>query len=251
MTDRNTLLSELRCIKNDLRLADEVLGGGGSYGKKEYRGSKGLLERPVADVDARLLDKVESSPMTELMADPELLAVRGREALYLLAWVMAKRGRIHLLGWFLRQAGILEAWGQTVELGRIVAMVACEEGKENSNLLAYDAKTGKELWKERIGKGDITATPLAAGGRAYFPFDNGQTVVVENKGGASGAIGTSEVARAEPDGNTWGVVFDTHGVNPALQPRIEIKPPSAGCSRWRSAALRCTGRHCAGVYMAW
>ena len=48
----------------------------------------------------------------------------------------------------------------------------------------------------------------------------GQTVVVENKGGASGAIGTSEVARAEPDGYTWGVVFDTHGVNPALQPRI-------------------------------
>lgn len=48
----------------------------------------------------------------------------------------------------------------------------------------------------------------------------GQTVVVENKGGASGAIGTAEVARAEPDGQTWGVVFDTHGVNPALQPRI-------------------------------
>ncbi len=48
----------------------------------------------------------------------------------------------------------------------------------------------------------------------------GQTVVVENKGGASGAIGTSEVARAEPDGMTWGVVFDTHGVNPSLQPRM-------------------------------
>jgi tripartite-type tricarboxylate transporter receptor subunit TctC len=48
----------------------------------------------------------------------------------------------------------------------------------------------------------------------------GQTVVVENKGGASGAIGTADVARAEPDGSTWGVVFDTHGVNPALQPKI-------------------------------
>ncbi|MCE2659233.1 MAG: tripartite tricarboxylate transporter substrate binding protein [Rubrivivax sp.] len=48
----------------------------------------------------------------------------------------------------------------------------------------------------------------------------GQTVVVENKGGASGAIGTGEVARAEADGSTWGVVFDTHGVNPALQPKI-------------------------------
>jgi tripartite-type tricarboxylate transporter receptor subunit TctC len=48
----------------------------------------------------------------------------------------------------------------------------------------------------------------------------GQTVVVENKGGASGAIGTGEVARAAPDGYTFGVVFDTHGVNPALQPGI-------------------------------
>lgn len=44
-----------------------------------------------------------------------------------------------------------------------------------------------------------------------------QTVVVENIGGASGAIGTAAVARAAPDGYTFGVVFDTHGVNPHLQ----------------------------------
>ncbi len=48
----------------------------------------------------------------------------------------------------------------------------------------------------------------------------GQTVVVENKGGASGAIGTGEVARAAADGYTFAVVFDTHGVNPSLQPGI-------------------------------
>jgi tripartite-type tricarboxylate transporter receptor subunit TctC len=47
-----------------------------------------------------------------------------------------------------------------------------------------------------------------------------QTVVVENIGGASGAIGTAAVARSDPDGYTFGVVFDTHGVNPALQPRM-------------------------------
>jgi tripartite-type tricarboxylate transporter receptor subunit TctC len=48
----------------------------------------------------------------------------------------------------------------------------------------------------------------------------GVSVIVDNKGGASGAIGTGEVARAAADGSVFGVVFDTHGVNPALQPKI-------------------------------
>jgi tripartite-type tricarboxylate transporter receptor subunit TctC len=44
----------------------------------------------------------------------------------------------------------------------------------------------------------------------------GQTVIVENKGGASGAIGTAQVAQAPADGYTFGMVFDTHAVNPSL-----------------------------------
>ena len=39
----------------------------------------------------------------------------------------------------------------------------------------------------------------------------GQTVVVENRGGASGAIGTASVLNAPADGYTFAVVFDTHG----------------------------------------
>ncbi len=50
----------------------------------------------------------------------------------------------------------------------------------------------------------------------------GQSVIVENVGGASGSIGTAAVARAVPDGSTFGVVFDTHGTNPGLIPNISF-----------------------------
>ncbi|MEO6015611.1 MAG: tripartite tricarboxylate transporter substrate-binding protein, partial [Polaromonas sp.] len=48
----------------------------------------------------------------------------------------------------------------------------------------------------------------------------GQTVIVDNKGGASGSIGAAAVAAAPADGYTFAVVFDTHGVNPALIPNL-------------------------------
>jgi tripartite-type tricarboxylate transporter receptor subunit TctC len=48
----------------------------------------------------------------------------------------------------------------------------------------------------------------------------GQSVIVDNKGGASGSIGTGQVAASPPDGYTFAVVFDTHAVNPALIPSL-------------------------------
>lgn len=47
-----------------------------------------------------------------------------------------------------------------------------------------------------------------------------QQVVVENRAGASGAIGTALAAKSPPDGYTWLFVFDTHAVNPSLQPGL-------------------------------
>jgi len=44
----------------------------------------------------------------------------------------------------------------------------------------------------------------------------GENVFIDNKGGASGAIGTADVARAAPDGYTLLMVFDTHAVNPYI-----------------------------------
>ena len=55
---------------------------------------------------------------------------------------------------------------------------------------------------------------------AQLTTQTGQQFIVENKGGASGSIGTQMVATSPPDGYTFGVVFDTHGVNPSLIPNI-------------------------------
>jgi tripartite-type tricarboxylate transporter receptor subunit TctC len=44
--------------------------------------------------------------------------------------------------------------------------------------------------------------------------------IVENKPGASGSIGTAQVAKSAPDGYTFVFVFDTHAVNPSLIPNL-------------------------------
>jgi tripartite-type tricarboxylate transporter receptor subunit TctC len=48
----------------------------------------------------------------------------------------------------------------------------------------------------------------------------GAPVVVDNRPGASGALGTAAAARAAPDGQTFLFVFDTHAVNPFLIPNL-------------------------------
>jgi tripartite-type tricarboxylate transporter receptor subunit TctC len=56
----------------------------------------------------------------------------------------------------------------------------------------------------------------------------GQTVVVENKGGAAGQIGADLVAKAKPDGYTllMGNV-GTQAINPALYPKLPYDPDKA------------------------
>lgn len=44
----------------------------------------------------------------------------------------------------------------------------------------------------------------------------GKQVVIENKGGASGAIGTADAARSAPDGYTWLLAYDTQATNESV-----------------------------------
>jgi tripartite-type tricarboxylate transporter receptor subunit TctC len=49
----------------------------------------------------------------------------------------------------------------------------------------------------------------------------GQTIVVDNRSGASGDIGSEVLAKAAPDGYSFGIATNsTHGTSPALNPRL-------------------------------
>ncbi len=52
----------------------------------------------------------------------------------------------------------------------------------------------------------------------------GQSVVIENRGGAGGTIGTAAVARAEPDGYTILINASAHSAAPAAYPKIAYDP---------------------------
>jgi tripartite-type tricarboxylate transporter receptor subunit TctC len=64
--------------------------------------------------------------------------------------------------------------------------------------------------------GRIVLDPL--GGRL------GQTIVVENRGGAGGTIGTALVAKAEPDGYSILLNASAHSAAPAAYPKIAYDP---------------------------
>src|SRR5258706_14202597 len=51
-----------------------------------------------------------------------------------------------------------------------------------------------------------------------------QQIIVENRTGASGVIGTDYVAKSAPDGYTFVFIFDTHAVHQALNPKLPFDP---------------------------
>ncbi|WP_419897746.1 tripartite tricarboxylate transporter substrate-binding protein [Roseomonas sp. USHLN139] len=48
----------------------------------------------------------------------------------------------------------------------------------------------------------------------------GVPIIVENRSGAAGSIGSDMVAKARPDGQTWLLTFDSHALMPVLVPNL-------------------------------
>jgi len=91
--------------------------------------------------------------------------------------------------------------------------------------------------------GSAQAWPAAKNIRAVVPFSAGssidilgrivldplsrllgQTIVIENRGGAGGSIGSAQVAKAEPDGYTLLINAAAHSAAPAAFPNITYDP---------------------------
>lgn len=76
--------------------------------------------------------------------------------------------------------------------------------------MAQDGKTIRLIVPFPAGGSTDKVARLVAPG---FGREIGEQVIVVNRPGASGTIGTAEVARAAPDGLTLGIVFDSQATN--------------------------------------
>ena len=99
-------------------------------------------------------------------------------------------------------------------LGALMSALVFFGLRGGADAQSYPARTVTIVVPSAAGGGiDITARWLAAELQSAL----GKSFVVENKGGASGIIGTQQVARAEPDGHT--LLFTISGflvTSPAL-----------------------------------
>ena len=86
-----------------------------------------------------------------------------------------------------------------------------------------------EAWAQYPNKAIRLIVPAAPGGgtditaRSFVPAlaDNlGQPMVIENRGGAGGVVGSDVVAKAAPDGYTLLMVYISHATNPTLVTKL-------------------------------
>jgi tripartite-type tricarboxylate transporter receptor subunit TctC len=96
-------------------------------------------------------------------------------------------------------------------------------------LIVLSLVTVAEAWAQYPTRPIRLIVPAAPGGgtditaRSFVPqlAENlGQPIVIENRGGAGGVIGTDVVAKAAPDGYTLLMVYVSHATNPTLVTKL-------------------------------
>jgi tripartite-type tricarboxylate transporter receptor subunit TctC len=113
--------------------------------------------------------------------------------------------------------------------------------------MLYAAAASKAVAAESYPSRPIRViVPFTAGGgtdivaRTIMPKVGdalGGTIVIENRGGAGGVVGTATVAGASPDGYTLGLVSAGHAVNPSLYKKL----PYDSIGGFQPISLLCSG----------
>jgi tripartite-type tricarboxylate transporter receptor subunit TctC len=108
--------------------------------------------------------------------------------------------------------------------GRLLA------GLVSAAVLMSAAEVGAQSYPDRPVR---IVVPFAPGGlndtvarliQPYLEKSLGQPVVIDNRPGASGVIGTDAVAKAAPDGHTLVMVASSHTVIPATHAKLPYNP---------------------------
>src|SRR3982751_1775760 len=95
--------------------------------------------------------------------------------------------------------------------------------------ITFSLLTADQAWAQYPARPIRLIVPAAPGGgtditaRSFVPAlaeNLGQSVVIENSGGAGGVIGTEVVAKAAPDGYTLLMVYVSHATNPTLVTKL-------------------------------
>lgn len=104
----------------------------------------------------------------------------------------------------MQASGLRRAW---LVIGFILALTPAARADD------YPSRTIKMIVP--TGAGGITDILARLVGKSLSE-QFGQPVIIDNRTGAGGTIGTRAVAQAEPDGYTLLMVFPSHAANPAL-----------------------------------
>ena len=114
-------------------------------------------------------------------------------------------------------------------------------------LTASLATTAGTTWAQTSAKLEHIVVPFAAGGvqdllaRAIsteLGVALGQTVIVENKPGAGGTVGTGFVAKAAPDSGTMVLAAASHNIAGSLYTKLSYDPQKKTSRPWPISATR-------------